>query len=209
MQAKTTLFIVVVLIIGGVIVYGLVSSREANHQARETGMINEESTASHSMADHSDSTHSGMMVTGERGFLEGMIPHHQEAVEASLSLLDKNPSPELRSLAQSIIETQMVEIDLMKEWYLDWYGEPYQNDNSYTPMMRDTSAISALVTIEQMFLEDMIEHHLGAIMMVESVRPHIERPELNEFINKIATTQLMEVEQMEQIIQTMQETTIQ
>ena len=50
----------------------------------------------------------------DAAFLRMMIPHHQEAIEMSEEALDKAEHPELKELAQMIIDEQSAEIKLMQ-----------------------------------------------------------------------------------------------
>ena len=47
-------------------------------------------------------------------FLRMMIPHHQAAVDMSEQALDKAEHPELKELAQTIIDEQSAEIEQMR-----------------------------------------------------------------------------------------------
>lgn len=40
-----------------------------------------------------------MMVTSEENYLAEMIPHHQEAVETAILILNRSPHPEMRAFA--------------------------------------------------------------------------------------------------------------
>ena len=51
----------------------------------------------------------------DTAFIKMMIPHHEGAVEMAREELDKGRDPELRELAQNIIDTQQREIDQMIE----------------------------------------------------------------------------------------------
>jgi len=51
-------------------------------------------------------------------FLRMMIPHHQSAIDMSEQALDRAEHPELKELAQQIIDEQSAEIELM-EGYLE------------------------------------------------------------------------------------------
>ncbi len=53
-------------------------------------------------------------TTRDRAFLEGMIAHHEMAIDMTLQMLSSNPNDELKSFGTSIIEAQSVEIDEMK-----------------------------------------------------------------------------------------------
>lgn len=51
----------------------------------------------------------------ERLYLEGMIEHHEGAIDMAQDVLDDGESTEVAELAETIIETQQVEIDLMHQ----------------------------------------------------------------------------------------------
>lgn len=53
-------------------------------------------------------------VERDRVFLEGMIAHHEMAIDMTRQMLSANPREEFKSLGTSIIEIQSVEIDEMR-----------------------------------------------------------------------------------------------
>lgn len=59
----------------------------------------------------------------DRDFLEMMIPHHEGAVKMSRKAIDGGIDPEVKQLARSIVKSQQAEIDQMKRWLKDWYGQ--------------------------------------------------------------------------------------
>lgn len=67
----------------------------------------------------------GKMLEGKTGdilnkaFLEGMIPHHQAAVDMAKYIAGSN-KPELVKLGADIIATQTKEIEQMQRWMKDW-----------------------------------------------------------------------------------------
>lgn len=73
-----------------------------------------------------------MMMSGDLGkadaefdlrFIDGMIPHHEGALDMAEQVLQNSDRPELQQLAQEILTTQQAEIDQMKQWKQDWYGQ--------------------------------------------------------------------------------------
>jgi len=166
------------------------------HQAHKTdisGTIKDDATLIH-MHDH-------MIVTNERDFIEAMIPHHEEAVSSANLLLERGGTNEsIRNLAQAIIEAQTAEIAQMMTWYERWYNEPYADKESYAPMMRPALSNLDGVAFDRAFLEDMIEHHRGAISMAQGIQPYITRTELQELTEAITTTQAEEITLMREIL---------
>ena len=64
--------------------------------------------------------HKGMDITysgnADRDFAAGMLPHHQGAVDMARIELRYGKDPELRRLAQAIVQSQEKEIAFMKAW---------------------------------------------------------------------------------------------
>jgi len=144
--------------------------------------------------------HMGMTVTSEREFIEGMIPHHQEAIDTAGEVLERGATtPEMKGLTEGIIVAQKAEIENMKNWYEAWYGVSYQDTDDYDSMMRDLSDLSG-VEIDRAFLQDMIMHHMGAIMMARSVQPYVEHQELENLTKAVIETQSKEIQQMRNIL---------
>lgn len=73
----------------------------------------------------------GMMMTlsGKTGdeldlaFLNGMIIHHEGAIEMSKALLKGTERPELIKLGKDIITAQTGEIEMMKQWRKEWFNQ--------------------------------------------------------------------------------------
>jgi uncharacterized protein (DUF305 family) len=56
-------------------------------------------------------------------FIDGMIAHHQAAIDMSYGVLATTEHDEVRELAEEIIEVQQAEIELMDQWRDEWYGK--------------------------------------------------------------------------------------
>jgi len=65
-------------------------------------------------------------------FAQGMIPHHQGAVDMAKVILKHGENPAIRELASGIINSQNREIALMKSWLAD-HGHAVQAPSSTPP----------------------------------------------------------------------------
>jgi uncharacterized protein (DUF305 family) len=144
--------------------------------------------------------HMGMMhdmqVSSEFDYLSQMIPHHQEAVDTARQVLTRSDRPEMKQFAQSIIDVQTAEIEQMQDWLKVWYPGR-STTRTYSPMMRDLSQLSGSA-LDQAFLEDMMGHHMGAVMMSRMLLNHnlVEHDAVVPFAQQIATSQQQEIAQM-------------
>ncbi len=58
----------------------------------------------------------------DKAFLEEMIAHHQVALEMAEMELQMGTDPELRAMAEKMIEDQQAEIELMQGWLEEWFA---------------------------------------------------------------------------------------
>jgi uncharacterized protein (DUF305 family) len=65
------------------------------------------------MGQMDETTYTGQ---ADRDFVSGMLPHHQGAVDMAKVELKYGKDPQLRKLAQNIIDSQEREIALMEKW---------------------------------------------------------------------------------------------
>jgi len=202
MKQNTILIAVVALFIGGIGGYMIADKDDYGMRGMEHSMMQSDDRDGDQMpmGNMMGMDHSAMMVSSEREFVAGMIPHHQEAVDTANEVLARGGStPEIRTLAEEIVAAQETEIAMLKEWHLAWYGEAYVEGNTYQPMMRDLSQLAG-ADLDKRFLEDMIPHHMGAIMMAQSVRPYIEHQEITDMADAIMETQTAEIELMRDLL---------
>lgn len=146
-------------------------------------------------------------------FIDGMILHHQGAVNMAQAALDNSNRDEVRQLAQAIVAAQQTEIQQMQEWRQAWYPdagtEPmmYHADMGHmmemseemkAAMMMNVDLGSADEEFDLRFLSAMIPHHEGALEMAEQALERSDRPEIQELSRNILATQQQEIDQMNQ-----------
>jgi uncharacterized protein (DUF305 family) len=66
----------------------------------------------------------------DKEFLRQMSVHHQTATQMSQMVLKTTKSPEIQTLARSIVKTQTAEIGQMQKWYQAWYKSDLPNNTS-------------------------------------------------------------------------------
>lgn len=150
----------------------------------------------HGGMDHGGHGMHDMNVSSQAEFLREMIPHHQEAIDTAEIILARSQRPEMKAFAQEIIAVQSAEIEQMEAWLAAWH--PNENQPSqYQPMMRDLTNLQG-DRLDQVFLEDMIQHHMGAVMMSQQLlrKNLVENEPVKPFAEAIVSSQSQEIQQM-------------
>lgn len=136
------------------------------------------------------------MVASEFDYLTQMIPHHEEAIATAQLLARGTERREMRSFAAAIIDTQSSEVRQMQEWLAAWY--PGRDTRvSYQPMMRELAGLQGSA-LDRVFLEDMIPHHMMAVMMSQQLLASglAAHAPLAPFAENIRDTQRREIQMM-------------
>lgn len=145
-------------------------------------------------------------------FLQGMGPHHEEAVRMAELVADRTDRQELNLLAQDIIGDQTSEImlieELLTEAGVDADATPPHDMEQMDDMggMMGDEAVEELAALEgeefeQRFMEMMIEHHQGAVDAAEQVLQEGDNPRVAELAESIRTAQTAEIAQLQQWLQ--------
>ncbi len=163
--------------------------------------------------------HSMMMDLGPKDdefdlrFVDGMILHHQGAIAMSEAALENSQRPEVKELAQNIIRDQKGEISRMQTWRQAWYPEASADPIMYDAQMGHTMEMSAEMQssmrmdgdlgkaddeFDLRFINGMIPHHDGALVMAEEGLKNSDRPEIQQVSNDILRTQQVEIDLMNQ-----------
>lgn len=136
----------------------------------------------------------------DRAFAEQMIPHHQGAVEMAQMALERAEHPELRELAEQIISSQKAEIAELEEALDEELAgvEPASMGLSMEEMgmAMDHGMLRSAEQFDQAFIDMMIPHHEGAIVMSDVELQRGENPEMKELAREITAAQEREIAQM-------------
>lgn len=143
-------------------------------------------------------------------FMQGMIAHHAQALEMTALVADRTGDPELRKLALRIEISQADEIEMMEAWLTargQALPDPHAHhgpDHARMPGMLTAAEMQRLaaakgVAFERLFLEFMIKHHDGALVMVKDLfsSPGAgQEPEIFAFASDVEADQFMEIRRM-------------
>jgi uncharacterized protein (DUF305 family) len=163
-------------------------------------------------ADPSPSEVSVEFNAADEMFVTMMIPHHEQAVEMAEMILAKDGIDDrVVALAERIQAAQGPEIDTMTEWLDAWGVEPVDSDMGGMEGMdhgdgmmsdEDMAALESAEGVEaaRLFLEQMIQHHEGAIDMANAEVNNGINPEAVALANKIVDDQTAEIAEMEELL---------
>jgi len=144
-------------------------------------------------------------------FMQMMMGHHAQAVTMSDMAASRGAGPEVTGMAQRIDISQRDEMALMVQWLRE-RGQQVpgqeQMDAMWMPGMVAPQDLARLgetrgVEFDRLYLTLMIEHHLGAIEMVDALYASpgaAQDPDLFRFITDVAADQLDEIAVMERLL---------
>ncbi len=161
-------------------------------------------------------------------FMRMMIPHHEQALEMAELVPDRTSRNDIRMLALRILASQQDEIALMERWLADrdelesdpheghgahdahtGHGAPAggHDDHSDMPGMLSSEQMANLaaasgIEFDRLFLEYMIEHHEGAIVMVQELFSSPgggQEGDIYQLASHIDSDQRMEIERMRRL----------
>tara|TARA_B100002003_G_scaffold251875_1_gene298389 strand:+ start:9155 stop:9805 length:651 start_codon:yes stop_codon:yes gene_type:complete len=143
-------------------------------------------------------------------FMQGMIGHHAQALEMTSLLHDRTNWQNMRMLAERIDVSQADEIKMMQSW-LQARGEEVPNIHAHhghsamlmpgmlTPEQMTELAATTESEFDKLFLEYMIMHHQGAVIMVETLfsSPGAgQESQIFHFASDVVADQSMEITRM-------------
>ncbi|EFQ82885.1 hypothetical protein HMPREF0063_12094 [Aeromicrobium marinum DSM 15272] len=163
----------------------------------------------------SDSTSAGDFNDADVTFAQEMIPHHRQAVEMSDLAATRSTDPDILALADEIIAAQDPEIALMTGWLDDWdedvpgdmgdmsgmdHGGDGQMAGMMSPEQMSDLRGSTGPEFDRLFLEQMIEHHEGALEMAVREQSDGRFTDAIALAQEIERTQMAEIARMKDLL---------
>ena len=161
--------------------------------------------------------------SAEAGFARDMATHHAQAVDMSFVVRDKSTDRDIRALASDIIVTQSTQRGMFMGWLQQW-GLPQASARPRMAWMPGHSHITPAtdgvvlmhgmasdaerrrlsdangVDAEILFLQLMIRHHEGGIVMARAVMALSGRRELLQMAKSIDDGQRAEIVEMRKML---------
>jgi uncharacterized protein (DUF305 family) len=129
-------------------------------------------------------------------FIDSMISHHQGAVVMSAATLKTTERNELGLFLQKVIDDQEKEIAQMKEWREKWYaGKPSALNMELPGMTMSYHEMQGTIS-DVHYVDMMIPHHEGAVLMAKDALQKAEHPEIKKLANEIIRSQEAEIKRM-------------
>jgi uncharacterized protein (DUF305 family) len=143
-------------------------------------------------------------------FMQGMIHHHAQALDMTELLDERSQDPDMKKLGLRIHVSQTDEITMMQHW-LEARGQEAPGRHAHhmpgatlMPGMLTNDEMTRLaaskgVAFDRLFLEGMIKHHGGALVMVQELfaTPGAgQQSEIFAFASDVEADQKMEIERM-------------
>ncbi len=142
-------------------------------------------------------------------FMQGMIVHHQQAVDMAALVEDRTNTAEILAVAGRIDASQEDEIEFMRGWLSD-RSEPLEMAGMghaahsgmvgmATPEQMEALAVARGTNFDRLFLEMMVRHHQGAVTMVQELHSQqgtAADPVMYEFTGDVVNDQNAEIERM-------------
>ncbi|MDP6535315.1 MAG: DUF305 domain-containing protein [Gammaproteobacteria bacterium] len=153
-------------------------------------------------------------AAGDIQFLQGMISHHAQAMEMAELVESRSTREAMVLLAQRISLSQDDEIAMMQGWLSEHdqavpgVDAHHATDFELMPGMLSDEQMAELeqaqaAEFDSLFLGYMIDHHLGAIEMVDNLldqRGAAQDPVLYAFTSDITSDQSSEIERMDAML---------
>lgn len=143
-------------------------------------------------------------------FAMPMVDHHKQAITMAETMLAKTGvDPRVTSLAQKIKAAQAPEITMMDSWVAAWGAtkDSMSGMDMSTGSMSDAdmAALDSATgpAADKLFLQQMIQHHQGAIDMATVELKSGQNPDARDLATKISADQTAQIAEMQAILATL------
>ena len=142
-------------------------------------------------------------------FAQGMIPHHEQAVEMSEMMLQKKDIPAaVTDLATRIKAAQAPEIETMTGWLKTWNESATMGAGHTMDGMMGAGDMKQLEAAQgteaaKLYLTQMIAHHQGAVMMAQTEMSQGKNADAIQLSKDIVTSQEAEIKEMQDLLATL------
>ena len=167
---------------------------------------------SHTSGSSSPSSSTAAHNAQDVSFAQGMIPHHQQALEMAKLAAGRASSAKVKDLATRIEKAQDPEIRTMSGWLESWgqsvpSAMPGMDHSAHSGMagMMDSKDMDKLekasgADFDTMFLTMMIEHHKGAVQMAGTEKAKGAYAPATSMADAIITGQTAEITEMNKLL---------
>lgn len=145
-------------------------------------------------------------------FAQGMVPHHQQALDMAKLVPSRSTNPKVLDLAKKIEGAQDPEIKTMNEWLKAWGapastsmpGMDHSGHGSGSGMMSDADMKmleqAKGAAFDKMWLEMMIKHHEGAVAMAQTELQKGSNADAKKLAQEIIDAQQKEITEMQGLL---------
>ena len=170
-------------------------------------------------------THASLppIAPADVAFMQGMIMHHQQAVEMTALIESHTENKNVRSIGAKISSSQADEIRMMQRWLkargqatsmsmpgmpdMDLNGKPMAPmPGMLTPEQMTALKAARGAEFDRLFLTGMIQHHGGALVMVKDLFETAgagQDAEIFQFVTDVDNGQRAEIKIMQKMLEEM------
>ncbi|MCK2221181.1 DUF305 domain-containing protein [Actinomadura sp. ATCC 31491] len=139
-------------------------------------------------------------------YVQDMIVHHRQALDMALLAPNRARSAKVKSMAERIKAAQGPEIQFMTGWLREQGQKEPDHHAAHdgmpgmaTPEQLESLKAATGTAFDRLFLQLMINHHLGAIKMCEQVLSTGSHQRIEELASEVSVEQSAEIRRMQQI----------
>ena len=152
-------------------------------------------------------------TAAELRFMQAMIAHHAQALEMTGLLVTRTSREDMLLLGRRIDLSQADEIELMRDWLkargVRLSDAQHAHDGALMPGMLTADQMRRLAEakgaeFDRLFLEFMIAHHEGALVMVDELfaaRGSGQQSDVFAFASDVDADQRIEIDRMSAMLE--------